>query len=183
MKKHAGIIGLIIVLLMVGQSFAANIALNKPATASTWIEGFAIGDAVDGDFMTGWNAGRSATIAQPEWLKVDLENIYDVTSITLKGVQHYDQWAGRYEDYNLYISLDNQDWSKIGNGRLIGYNDPIDTYQFSQGMEMRYIKFEVVGGTLWSHLYEMEVVPEPATLSLLALGGLMIRRRCSRFKV
>jgi hypothetical protein len=26
-------------------------------------------------------------------------------------------------------------------------------------------------------------IPEPATLSLLALGGMMLRRRCSTFKV
>ena len=184
MKKHVCIIGLIAVLFIVGQSFAVNIALNKPATASheldTTFQGSVYGlagCAVDGDPISAWNAGGAASIANPEWLLVDLENVYNVKTITLTGVVFDDGWSGRDEYYNLYSSLNNQDWSKIGNGRLVSLYDPTDTYNFNQDISMRYIKFEVVGGSNWAHLSELEVVPEPATLSLLALGGMILRKR------
>jgi hypothetical protein len=67
----------------------------------------------------------------------------------------------------------------IAQGSLTENINPIDSIQFEDGLSAQYLRFDVVAGTHWAHLYEIEVyeVPEPCTLLLLGLGAVMLRRR------
>lgn len=100
--------------------------------------------------------------------------------------------------YNLYagvfggsaFSFSAGNLTLIGSGVLndsaSGYSS---TYSLSTPLAVDSIYYEVVGGTHWAHLYEMQAwseavnvngnVPEPGTLALAALGllGVVLARR------
>ncbi len=157
-------------------SFAGlNIALDKPATASAEHSRGLASYAVDSHYDTMWNAGRHADALNPDWLKVALGDVYAVSNIVL-WTDTRDDWYGYYIDYVLYVSMDDILWSEVGNGRLTDPIDPSADVQVNQSLQ--YIRFDVVGGTHWSHLSEMEVyeIPEPATLLLFGLGCVFVRK-------
>ncbi len=150
-----------------------NVALNKPASADSVYSSYAPSHAVDGDPGTNWSSTSQGTEASPHWLMVDLEQAYSIDQIVLTLTSS--SYVGYDNVYNLYGSLDSSNWTLIGSGTLIDTTDPQDVWP-TNGTSMRYIKHEVVGGSHWAGLGELEafVVPEPASLSLLAVGGLAL---------
>lgn len=166
-------------LVSVGSVSAGNVALHKPAWATAEIHGPASA-AVDGIYGTGsnnWNSGVLGTVNNPVVLGIDLEDIYLVNRINLYADNRYIE--GNYESYNLLSSIDQSSWTLINSGDLIGTSNPWPEQLNFDPISMRYLRFEVTGGTLWGHLYEMEVydVPEPATLLLFGFGAAMLRRK------
>ncbi len=93
---------------------SANLALNKPATASS-IEGagFEASKAVDGSTSTRWASVDPATIAQ--WIYVDLGATTAISQVVLK-------WEVAYaKSYQVQVSNDASTWTTIfstttGNG-------------------------------------------------------------------
>jgi hypothetical protein len=157
-----------------------NLALDKPANASQHFfcdKGGLPMDAVDGDLTTEWNAGWWAEASSPQWIVVDLQSVYSVGKISLwdetDGID-----IGWSNDYNLYSSLNTTQWELLGSGTLYDSTDYLDEYLFN-GKDMQYVKYEVVGGSHFAHICEIEVyeIPEPCTLLLLGLGGVLIRRK------
>lgn len=159
----------------------ANIALNKPASSNGVYLDFWPSKAVDGSRATWWNGPTLGSLASPLWLKVDLEGVYSVDLIVLKGPDIASTNVGHYIDYSLYSSVDDQDWTSIGSGRLVDTLDPIDEVALG-GVHMRYIRFDVVGGTHWAHLSEMEVytasgpatIPAPSGILLSSIGVVIV---------
>jgi len=159
----------------------ANIALNKPASSNEVYLDRWPSKAVDGSQATAWNGGRYGSLASPVWLKVDLEAVSSVDRIVLKDIDSPSKYDGLYIDYNLYSSVDDQDWTNIGSGRLVDTLDPIDEVALG-GVHMRYIRFDVVGGTHWAHLNEMEVytatgpatIPAPSAILLSSIGVVIV---------
>lgn len=133
--------------------------------------------AIDGDDFTQW----AIAAYNNNWLLVDLGTFYDIDKIILKSYDNSNWPSSYYVNYDLLYSTDNISWTSAGTGTL--YDDPnsyIDTVVFD-GQTVQYLKFNVVGGTHWSHLREMEVygavhdasgseVPEPATMLLFGAG-------------
>ena len=162
------VVGIVVLIgVLAGQSKAAiNIALGKPASTNKniWSD-YWPSKAVDGDIETIWSADHHGKPADPTWLKVDLEDVFAVEQIVLKVRTWQTQYAGYYVDYILYISEDGQAWEEIGQGRLIDYDEPIDTIELN-GKSMRYLRYDVVGGTHWANLHEMEVYAEPTRLEI-----------------
>lgn len=164
--------------LGVSAQASINLALNKPAWATVDRDVPTAKYAVDGVINTAWNAGDHAgDISMPVILTVDLERIYEIDSIhlwTSKGGPH----AGYYIDYNLYCSTDQSNLVFLEYGRLIDTYDPSDEYKLLD-VQMRYVHFEVTGGTHWASLFEMEVyeIPEPVSLTLFGLGVILLRKR------
>ncbi|MFA0961509.1 discoidin domain-containing protein [Roseivirga sp. BDSF3-8] len=81
-----------------------NIALNKPATSSS-SEGAGLGaaNAVDGDLATRW----SSNFSDPQWIQVDLQNTYDISSVAL-------QWeAAAAASYRIEVSADGSNWNQV----------------------------------------------------------------------
>jgi hypothetical protein len=158
-----------------------NVALNKPASAnSVWEGGGAYpSGAVDGDVGNRWVAMGHGTSSAPIWLAVDLLQSHDIEQIILtfatNGVPGYTNI------YNLYKGSNASDWTLIGSGTLVDTYDHRHVLDFA-GESMRYIKYEVVGGTHWANLTEMEafaMIPEPGVFGLLPLAALLMRRRRS----
>ncbi|MHC4604077.1 MAG: discoidin domain-containing protein, partial [Planctomycetota bacterium] len=157
----------VLIVVLAGQSNAAiNIALNTPASTNKniWSD-YWPSKAVDGDNETQWGADHHGNPVDPTWLKIDLEEVFTVEQIVLKVRTWQTQYAGYYIDYILYGSSDGQLWEEVGQGRLIDFDDPIDTIGLN-GKSMRYLRCDVVGGTHWAHLHEIEVYAEPTRLEI-----------------
>lgn len=60
-----------------------NIALGKPATASSWYVGFPPGNAVDGKIEGWWGSGDFA----PQWIEIDLQDSYSISKIRMATSQ------------------------------------------------------------------------------------------------
>ena len=83
---------------------ATNLALNRPATASS-IEkaGLEPGKAVDGNTSTRW----SSQFSDAQWIYVDLGATYQVTGVTLT-------WETAYASaYQIQVSADASSWTTI----------------------------------------------------------------------
>jgi len=169
-----------------------NVALNKPATATSTYSFYVAGRVVDGDWVTHWSSSSGAF---PQWLEVDLEGVFDPFEITLVMGENPSYGSSYDNHYELQSSLDGSTWDILATGVL--EDDPVDfpgdpvahlDVAVLPGVEsMQYVRYFVTAGGHWAHLAEMEVmvddangsaaIPEPATLSLLALGALALRRR------
>jgi hypothetical protein len=116
--------------------------------------------AIDGDNSTLWNAGKYGDPGRPCWLIVNLNRAFRVEAIVLKTAQGVN--PGQYEKYNLYVSMDGTNWKGIISRTLL--DDATHyrhTVRLPSSTQLQYVKFEVVGGTHWAHLNEMEIYGEP----------------------
>ncbi|MGC5284869.1 discoidin domain-containing protein [Micromonospora sp. DT231] len=81
-----------------------NLALRRPATASSaekawWNASY----AVDGDATTRWGS----VFADPQWISVDLGEVYAITTVTLN-------WEHAYATaYHVDVSVDGASWKRI----------------------------------------------------------------------
>ena len=148
--------------------------------------------AIDDDPISFWNAGRIGSTSDPPWLVVDLNNIYEVQDIVLANPDHDNALLGNSWAYNLYVSTDAYVWHSIASGWLYDSDDPAsysDIISVPDAFSvLQYAKFEVVGGTHWAGLHEMEIlgeaspVPEPTITLLFGIGiavlaGTRLRRK------
>ena len=162
---------LVFSMTQIANAIPVNLALNPDASATAdqeasgtspyWIGSGDASYAIDGNTLTHWNAGAHASPSEHHWLLVDLGNIYSVNEIKLLTDNNHDNlYEGYYIDYELYTSVNNIYWDKIVDfGRLIDTPDPdkyMDVIDFNAGL-VQYIRFEVIGGTHWAHLVELEV--------------------------
>lgn len=145
-------------------------------------------NAIDGNYSTKWNAGSYWYNGDNlmHWLTIDLGNIYEINKFILYTVNSlYSTFSGYNIIYNFFSSTDNINWDQVGTGMLIDSH----TTEYMNSIEVgtlfaQYLKFDVVGGTHWSHLNEIEIwgemnlggdmnsdpVPESATVFLMGIG-------------
>jgi hypothetical protein len=85
-----------------GQS--ANLALNKPATASSVETASLTANlAVDGNAGTRWSSAWS----DPQWIRIDLNATYTINRVVLR-------WEAAYaRGYRVEISVDGTNWTQI----------------------------------------------------------------------
>ncbi len=117
--------------------------------------------AIDGNDWTLWNAGEYGNPGRPYWLIVNLNRACRVEAIVLKTAQGVN--PGQHQKFNLYVSMDGTNWKGIISSTLL---DDATHYRSVVRLprsitQLQYVKFEVIGGTHWAHLNEMEIYGEP----------------------
>jgi len=124
----------------------ANIALNKPATASSQeLSTTPPGAAVDGDLNTRW----SSQYTDNEYIFVDLGSSYNLCRVVI-------HWAPAYgKDYDIQVSDDAQTWATI---QQVRGNTALDNVMNLQAAG-RYVRMQGVtrATSLGYSILEMEV--------------------------
>ena len=123
-----------------------NLALNKPATASSYEAVFTANAAVDGDAGTRW----SSAFSDPQWIYVDLGSVRAISRVKLS-------WETAYgKGYSIQVSNDAANWTQVystttGDG---GSDDVPFT-----ATNARYVRmYGTQRSTEWGYsLYEFEV--------------------------
>jgi uncharacterized protein YjdB/beta-glucanase (GH16 family) len=80
-----------------------NIALNKPATSSSYEAAFVATGANDGSTATRW----SSAFADPQWITIDLQASYAISKVVL----NWETASGKA--YQIQVSADNANWTNI----------------------------------------------------------------------
>lgn len=193
------VLSVLILTPVYGHAYAPpDVALGSDAKANSVYPGLGADKAVDGDHEVHWSSSGFASPSSPIWLAVDLGNAYSLSHVDLYS--HYAEPGNPYYgygiNYNLYYSTNvdswNNDtaWTKKADGTLnTDLNNYFNVIDFG-GTNAQYLKFEVVGGNHWAHLYELEaygdkatVTPEPASMLLFGVGtGAMALLRKKRSK-
>ena len=145
-----------------------NIASIKGiATADVFIDQtWAPRLAIDGNRGTAWNAGSVGSAAHPHFLIIDLQQPFQVDAIFLKDIiwNPASPFLGFNNVYNLYIGNDGVTYTKIASGTLTESPDPALNSAFvpilATPSTFRFVKYEVVGGSHWSHLQDLEILTQ-----------------------
>jgi hypothetical protein len=166
-----------------GDPVTANLAhLRGVASANATYLGNIASLAIDADWETCWAAPGHGSPETPYWLQVDLQKKYQANQIKLVG-SHNPSYPGFTNIYNLYTSVDGLNWSLVQSGILVDSTDPavyVHTIPLAANQIIRYARYEVVGGSHWANLYEMEIwgepmpFPRPIVPSLLLLDLLRL---------
>jgi ABC-type transporter MlaC component len=82
-----------------------SVALNKPTTCSSFFASHESSLANDKDYS---NNSHWSAEPNPQWWKVDLGNLYDISEIVIRNFVD-----GRYYKYNIEASIDNVGYTKI----------------------------------------------------------------------
>ena len=146
------------------------------ATTNHTYAGSSPARAIDGDWGTLWNGGDFGSPGNPFWLQVDLQKSYKVDKIVLV-FSHNSSTLGQTNVYNLYTSADGINWNLVNSGTLVDSLDPavyVTTIPLTANQIIRYAKYEVVGGTHWANISEIEIWDDPTpppSVNLASLHG------------
>jgi hypothetical protein len=171
-------------LASVADAAPTNLALNKPATASSSYAGnggYAVAYGNDGNAATWWNGGMHAA-----WWQVDLESVFALDQVKVSS----GDTPGLHITFELTASSDGSSWSTIGGNTGSGsdWGFTFDT----PGLMARFIRYTTLGdsGSDWATLGELQAIgdvrtpptiPEPPALLLAAVAlagvGWTMRRR------
>lgn len=132
-------------------SSGANLAYNRPVTASSTESPHAASQAVDGDGNTRW----SSLYADPQYFIVDLGANYNVNRVRIA-------WEAAYASYyQIQFSTDNVNWTTV---RSVSGNTNLENDLTGLSGTARYVKmYGINRGTNYGYsMYEMEVYGTPA---------------------
>lgn len=135
-----------------------NIALNKPASASTTETNNVISSANDNDTNTRWCASSGGF---PQWWQVDLEENYEIM-----GTQVNFEFDGRTYNYVIEVSDDGSNWTRVVDETNNAETTQVQSHNFTSSG--RYVRITFVGASsgTWASIREFEVfasqeVPAP----------------------
>jgi hypothetical protein len=137
-----------------------NIALNRPVTASSEVNGTqAAATATDGNANTYW---ESANNAFPQWVQVDLGAVSSIGKVTLK-LPPSTAWGARTQTLSILGSTDGSNFSTLSAsaGRTF---DPATGNTVSitvPASSVRYVRINITANTGWpaGQVAELEVYP------------------------
>jgi hypothetical protein len=140
-----------------------NVALAKPATASSQVNGsLTPAMAVDGDANTYW---ESANNAFPQWLQVDLGAQYSVGKVTLK-LPPSSAWGTRTQTLSVLTSTDGNTFSTVVGSANYTFTSPTNVVTITvPATNARYVRLNFTANTGWpaGQVSEFEVYPSGGT--------------------
>ena len=117
----------------------------------------------------------------PAWLKFDFGQEYKISSVSLLNTKNYIYNDRGAKDFNILVSSDGVNYTTtILSGTLAWQNTSFQLFDFSSFVTTRYMQIEFTStyGSYYQGvgLNEAQImaVPEPSSLSLLALGGVLV---------
>ena len=127
----------------------ANVALNKPVTASANLPDETPEMAVDGDIVSQWGSGLNAT----QWIELDLETNYDIYKITLRVAQY----PSGSTTHILEASTDGSTWDTLQT--FTGETEEADVlvYEPATPVQYRYVRITTTVSPSWVSWKEIEV--------------------------
>jgi hypothetical protein len=126
---------------------AANLALGRPAVASTSYSGYPASNMTDGNAVSRW----SSQFSDSQWIYVDLGSVRTISRVVL-------QWQVAYgRSYQLQVSSDAATWTDVYS-TTIG-DGGVDDITLSAPASGRYVRMlGLLRGTEWGYsLLEFEV--------------------------
>ncbi|MFE1957784.1 discoidin domain-containing protein [Streptomyces sp. NPDC059479] len=125
-----------------------DLALRKPASASSQTQNYGPGNAVDGDSNTYW---ESANHAFPQWIQVDLGSTQPVKRIVL-SLPPNPAWTARTQTLSVLGATDNTPFSPLTSQAAHAF-DPATgntvTLPVASGLSARYIRVQFTANTGW----------------------------------
>lgn len=152
-----GMIAVLILILLPAPSGAAertNLALGKPATASS-IESdeHSAARANDGNPRTSWRADDEPE-SGPEWWQVDLGNPAD-----LSGCQIAWPYDGKNYRYKIEGSADGKRWHVLSDQTNTASRSQVQNLKFEGGSGIRYVKVTITAFDegCWASISEVKL--------------------------
>ncbi|MDT7762997.1 MAG: hypothetical protein QOC63_2417, partial [Mycobacterium sp.] len=144
-----------------GITSTTNIALNKPATASSSYQTFVASNVTDGNTSSYWESTDGA--AYPQTISVDLGSTQSIGSVTL-DLPPSTAWSTRTETLSVLGSTNGTSYSQIVGSAGYTFNPSSGntvTISLPSGTSARYVQLSFTGNTGWSaaQLSEFEVFP------------------------
>ncbi|MCX8131150.1 MAG: cadherin-like beta sandwich domain-containing protein [Clostridia bacterium] len=146
-----------------------NIALNKPASSSSYLYPYAPQRAVDGSLAT---ANRWLSVTLPAWMSVNLQGVYWIDKWTVANLGAAN-WPQNYNmnGYKLQSSMDNINW--VDRDTVTG-NASNSTTRTVAPFKASYVRLYVPGGqgiaanTNFASIAEFQVFQADPTSSYLS---------------
>jgi Alpha-1,3-glucanase catalytic domain D1/Alpha-1,3-glucanase catalytic domain D2/F5/8 type C domain/Abnormal spindle-like microcephaly-assoc'd, ASPM-SPD-2-Hydin/HYDIN/CFA65/VesB-like, Ig-like domain/Cep192 domain 4 len=144
-----------------GISSTTNIALNRPATASSSYETYVASNVTDGNTSSYWESTDGA--GYPQTISVNLGSVYPIGSITL-DLPPSSAWSTRTETLSVLGSTNGTSYSQIVGSAGYTFNPSTGntvTISLPSGTSAQYVELSFTGNTGWSaaQLSELEVFP------------------------
>lgn len=125
----------------------ANLALNKPATASGSCAGTTPDQAVNGEWIGGFSTKWCDAGSASKWWQVDLGAVYNLSQFVIyhTGAGGADDDLATYNtrDFNIQVSMDNLDWTTVAT--VAGNTADITTHNTTP-TNARYVRLNITAG-------------------------------------
>jgi hypothetical protein len=142
-----------------GIGTGTNIALGRPATASSQVNGAQTpAMATDGDANTYW---ESANNAFPQWLQVDLGATYSIGKVTLK-LPPQSAWGTRTQTLSVLTSTDGTNFATAIGSANYTFTSPTNVVNITvPATNALYVRVNITANTGWpaGQVSEFEVYP------------------------
>ena len=124
-----------------------NLALGKPATASSAVAPYSASNVTDGNADTYWESANSVF---PQWVQVDLGAATSVSKVTLR-LPPATAWATRTQTLSVLGSTNGSTWSTLVGSAGYSFNPSSGntvTITFT-GSSQRFLRLNFTGNTGW----------------------------------
>ncbi len=124
-----------------------NLALGKPATASSVVAPYSASNVTDGNADTYWESANSVF---PQWVQVDLGAATSVSKVTLR-LPPATAWATRTQTLSVLGSTNGSTWSTLTGSAGYSFNPSSGntvTITFT-GSSQRFLRLNFTGNTGW----------------------------------
>ena len=169
---------------------ASSVYQNEYAEFGTQklVDGFTAPDRGNSWQAQGTLEGSGMRGTLPAWLIFDLQSDYTLSTVSFFNTVNYPNQDAGTKEFNIQVSSDGVNYSSpLISGQLEWQNQTYQDYSFGNPVSARYVQINLISAyvSTFNGLYnrvglnevQIKAVPEPSSLSLLALGGVVVALR------